>query len=95
VTANTSVVSPNAYPALNAVMLASRISGLDANLADRKSSVPVVAHHHSIGELAAQRLDLEAISEGLKVGRRFPPLSVFGLCDWPAAGSWPNVRRRQ
>jgi hypothetical protein len=30
------VVSPNAYPALKAVMLASRIAGLDANLEARK-----------------------------------------------------------
>ena len=27
----------------------------------------VVAHHHRVGELAAQRLDLDAIGDGLKV----------------------------
>ena len=48
-----------------------------------RSAVPisdqavVVAHHHRVGELAAQRLDLEAISDGLKFAHRFPPLSVL------------------
>ena len=46
-TANTSVVSPNAYPVLNAVMLASRMSGRDANLALRKLSVPSVGRWYS------------------------------------------------
>ena len=42
VTAKTSVVSPNAYPVLKAVMLASRMAGLLANLVVRKLSVPSV-----------------------------------------------------
>ena len=42
VTANTSVVSPKANPVLKAVMLASRIAGLLANLVERKFSVPSV-----------------------------------------------------
>ncbi len=43
----------------------------------------VVAHHPRVGELAAQRLDLEAISDGLKFAHRFPPLSVLRcLHDW-------------
>src|SRR5262249_46804955 len=42
----------------------------------RRKAVPV-AHHRRIGELAAQRLDLEAISDGLKVAHRCPPLSVL------------------
>jgi hypothetical protein len=40
--AKTSVVSPNAYPVLKAVMLASRMSGLDANLLERNLIVPSV-----------------------------------------------------
>jgi hypothetical protein len=35
------------------------------------------SHHRRVGELAAQRLDLEAISDGLRVAYRFPPLSVL------------------
>jgi hypothetical protein len=30
------------------------------------SDAVVVAHHHRVGELAAQRLDLDAIGDGLK-----------------------------
>lgn len=36
----------------------------------------VVAHHRRVGELAAQRLDLDAISNGLKVAHRFPPCHI-------------------
>ena len=41
----------------------------------------MVVHHHRVGELAAQRLDLDAVSDGLKVAHRFPCLpSVLCLC---------------
>src|SRR5215467_3082592 len=36
----------------------------------RHKAVPV-AHHHRVGELAAQRFDLDAVSNGLKVPHRF------------------------
>jgi hypothetical protein len=39
----------------------------------------VVAHHHRVGELAAQRLDLGAISDVLKVVHRVVPLFCCGL----------------
>ena len=44
----------------------------------------VVAHHPGVGELAAQRLDLDAVSNGLKVAHRFPPAVssiVFAMCS--------------
>src|SRR6266702_8596158 len=44
----------------------------------------VVAHHRRVGELAAQRLDLDAISDGLKVAHRFPPSSAFTTRPPPA-----------
>src|SRR5262245_28931845 len=39
-----------------------------------------VAHHRRIGEFAAQRLDLDPVSDGLKVAHLFPPSSVLCLC---------------
>jgi hypothetical protein len=34
------------------------------------------AHHRRVGELPAQRLDLDAIRDGLKVTHRFPPCHI-------------------
>ena len=42
-----------------------------AVLREQRREAVLVAHHHRVGELAAQRLDLEAISDGLKVAHRF------------------------
>jgi hypothetical protein len=38
---------------------------------EQRREAGAVAHHRRVGELAAQRLDLHAISDGLKVGHRF------------------------
>src|SRR5262249_45408681 len=64
-----------------ASLLARRCDGhrgdpLRAVVCERRRKAVPVAHHQRIGELAAQRLDLEAISDGLKVAHRCRPLSV-------------------
>jgi hypothetical protein len=52
-----------------------------------------VAHHRRVGELAAERLDLDAVSDGLKVTHRLPPCHIepgaggIGLLMHGAAGS--------
>jgi hypothetical protein len=43
---------------------------------EQRREAVVVAHHPRVGELAAQRLDLDAISNGLKVAHRFPPRHI-------------------
>src|SRR5579875_2756568 len=40
---------------------------------EQRRRAAVVAHHHRVGELAAQRLDLDAVGDRLKVAHRFPP----------------------
>jgi hypothetical protein len=42
---------------------------------EQRREAVVVAHHHGVGELAAQRLDLDAICDRLKVAHRAPPRS--------------------
>jgi hypothetical protein len=44
-------------------------------------------HRSRVGELAARRLDLEAISDVLKVAHRFPPCHIEHVtaawtCSW-------------
>jgi hypothetical protein len=45
---------------------------------EQRRDAVVVAHHPGVGELAAQRLDLDAVGNGLKVAHRFPP-SVWSI----------------
>jgi hypothetical protein len=47
-----------------------------------------------VGELAAQRLDLEAVSDGLKVTHRFPPLSVLRVCTTAVGAAGESHPRR-
>jgi hypothetical protein len=59
-----------------------------AVVGEQRREAVVVAHHSRVGELAAQRLDLDAVSDGLKVAHRVPPLSVLGcLHDWRSSRS--------
>jgi hypothetical protein len=37
---------------------------------EQRRQAVVVAHHHRIGELAAQRLDLDVVGDGVKVAHR-------------------------
>src|SRR5258708_1046119 len=48
-----------------------------AILGEQRREAVVVAHHHRVGELAAQRLDLDAINNALKVAHWFPLSSVW------------------
>jgi hypothetical protein len=41
----------------------------------------VVAHHCRVGELAAQRLDLDAVSDGLKITHRFLLVTSNPVCS--------------
>src|SRR4029453_1646544 len=47
---------------------------------EQRRRAVVVAHHPRIGELAAQRLDLDAVSDGLQVAHRFPYLRLCSVC---------------
>src|SRR5215471_1491170 len=48
---------------------------------EQRREAVVIVHHPRVGELAAQRLDLDAVSDGLKIAHRFPCLSsVLCLC---------------
>jgi hypothetical protein len=49
---------------------------------EQRRDAVVVAHHPRVGELAAQRLDLDAISNGLKVAHRFLPRSRRSSSRW-------------
>src|SRR6266704_3035159 len=51
-----------------------------AVLCEQRRETVVVTHHHRVGELTAQRLDLHAISDGLKVAHRFLPRLRCGTC---------------
>src|ERR1017187_1259984 len=55
-----------------------------AVLREQRGEAVVVAHHSRVGELAAQRLDLEAVSDGLNVAHWFPSSSVFTTRPPPA-----------
>jgi hypothetical protein len=48
-------------------------------LCEQRREAVVVAQHPRVGELATQRLDLDAIGDGLKVAHRFPPSVVRWL----------------
>src|ERR671919_1933962 len=58
-----------------------------AVLCEQRREAVVVAHHHRVGELTAQRLDLDAVSNGLKVAHRFPPCLLRYPHDRRAAAS--------
>jgi len=47
---------------------------------EQRRHAVVVAHHRRVGELAAQRLDLDAVSDGLKVTHRVSSLSHRTRC---------------
>jgi hypothetical protein len=53
---------------------------------EQRREAGAVAHHRRVGELAGQRLDLDTVSDGLKVTHRVPPSS-------PRAG--PGARSRE
>ena len=59
-------------------------------------SLPQKARLNSLGsELAAQRLDLDAVSNDLKIAHRFPGLSaVLCLCCVGTTGGPPEVLSR-
>ena len=46
---------------------------------EQRREAGAVAHHRRVGELAAQRLDLDPVSDGLKVTHRFLPHLLY-LC---------------
>jgi hypothetical protein len=50
----------------------------------------VVVHHDRVGELAAQRLDLDAISDGLQVAHRFLPVTSAAHHPGTASGTRPS-----
>ena len=56
-----------------------------AVLCEQRREAVVVAHHRRVGELAAQRLDLDAIRDGLKVAHRVPPRHIEQV---PAGWTW-------
>src|SRR5262249_62187897 len=41
---------------------------------EQRRHAVVVTHHYRVGELTAQRLDVEAVDDGLKIAHRFPLL---------------------
>ena len=47
---------------------------------EQRRHAVVVAHHRRVGELAAQRLDLNAVSDGLKVTHRFLLVTPNPVC---------------
>src|SRR5690349_21689984 len=81
-----------------------RAGGLDGALGDphyavageqRREAVMVV-HHHRVGELAAQRLDLDAVSDGLRVAHWFPAFQPSSVLRGSRARSdtgprWPSL----
>jgi hypothetical protein len=51
---------------------------------EQRREAVVVAHHRRVGELAAQRLDLDAVRDGLKVAHRIPPCHTGpGVPEFP------------
>jgi hypothetical protein len=61
-----------------------------AVLCEQRREAVLVAHHRGVGELAAQRLDLEAVSDGLKVAHRFPPSSAPSGCRCGSSRTRPD-----
>jgi hypothetical protein len=43
---------------------------------EQRREAVIVAHHRRVGELAAQRLDLDAVRDGLNVTHRLPPCHI-------------------
>jgi hypothetical protein len=54
-------------------------------------------HHHGIGELAAQRLDLDAVSDGLKVAHQLFSLACVAVSARLAVSrsAFPSPAERQ
>jgi len=69
-----------------------RTSGIRtrAVVCEQRREAVVVAHHQRVGELAAQRVDLGAISDGLKVAHRFSSLICVSRRERSALGR-PSV----
>jgi hypothetical protein len=61
-----------------------------AVVCEQRREAVVVAHHQRVGELAAQRVDLGAISDGLKVAHRFSSLICVPRRERSALGR-PSV----
>ncbi|HEY7276508.1 MAG TPA: hypothetical protein VH594_11130 [Trebonia sp.] len=54
---------------------------------EQRREAGAVAHHRRVGELAAQRLDLDPVSDGLKVTHRFLPHLLCLCCGNSFSGS--------
>ena len=61
-----------------------------AVLCEQRREAVLVAHHRGVGELAAQRLDLEAVSDGLKVAHRLLPSSAPSGCRCGSSRTRPD-----
>jgi hypothetical protein len=58
---------------------------------EQRRKAVVAAHHHRAGELAADRLDLDPVSGGLKVAHRIPSSSALQcLHDWRSPEALPG-----
>ena len=77
-TKNLPLVLPSLAPGAD-LLLANQLDGnvgrpQHAVGGEKRREVGAVAHRRRVGELAAQRLGLYAVSDGLKVAHRFLPL---------------------
>jgi hypothetical protein len=59
-------------------------------LGEQRGEAVVVAHHHGVGVLAAQRLDLDTVAEVLTIVHRF----LLCLCAVLCATGGPRVCRQ-
>src|SRR5262249_57056759 len=67
-----------------------------AVVGEQRRAAVVVVHHRRVGELAAQRLDLDSVSDGLKVAHRFPTFICVAVCARLAVprGAFPSPAER-